>query len=117
MVMQALPPQARPGFLNNAITTAEAAVLACYEAGGKTRTISEAEIDVMANWLSRIVTLFSVSDDRAAAQPLKPAELRGGSFSNGGRFLRFEDGRPPIGDLMITYTAFKSALEIINAKA
>jgi hypothetical protein len=102
-------------FLSNALTMPEAAKAGCLQAaGGAPRQFSDTELNAMADLLARMVTVFSVGDGQATANPLAERQLRAGTFSDGARVIRFVDGRPPITDLVVTRTALNSALHILK---
>ena len=92
----------------------EAALLAYLSAFGIDQTISRLNRDGMAETLARLVTLYSVSPDGTRVRCLTPAELRGGVFAEGGKWLRFPDQREPIGGLAVTRTALKAALAALK---
>lgn len=113
--MQDSTSEARHRLLNKLVTMAEAALMACLQTrGGPPSKISEQELNTMADVLAGLVTVFSAADDRATLTPLTKDQLKGGTFSDSGRIIKFVDGRPPISDLIITRTAFKTALEILK---
>lgn len=89
--------------------------MACLQTrGGPPSKISEQELNTMAGVLTGLVTLFSAADDGTTLKPLTKDELKGGTFSDSGRVIKFVDGRPPITDIIVTRTAFKAALEILR---
>ena len=96
------------------MTMAEAALMACVDSSAPQREVPEAELNLMATLLAQLVTLFSVSDDRATIKPVKVADLQGATFSSGGRVATFHDGPPPLGELVMTRAAFKAALQIVK---
>jgi hypothetical protein len=97
------------------LTLAEAALLACEqtrEASGQ--EIPVKELNEMAALLSRVATVMSMSPHKTTMKSLSVADLRGGQFADGGRTVTFQDGRPPLGGLVMRRSAFALAMNIIK---
>ena len=94
---------------------AEAAIFAYLQTVGPATTISEAQRNEMADLLARMVTLYSLSGD-GSARALDAEEVRDGQFSEGGRTLRFRDGRTPISGIAVTRTSLQAAVEAMKRR-
>ena len=97
--------------LNNLVTMAEAAMTAYLQSTGSTARIAESTRNLYAELLSRLVTLYALSEDRQQVRALTRADVDGGIFRDGGREICFSDGRPSVRELALTRTALKSAIE------
>lgn len=106
--------EARHRLLNDFVTLPEAAVVAHVHTIALDATIPDAQRDEMAEQLSKLVTLYSLSDDRTNIRALSAEDMRGGTFTGGGRLITFKDGRPPITGLAVTRTALRAALEVLK---
>lgn len=100
--------------LDELVPMQEAALLAYLSAFGIDHTISRLSRDDMAETLAQLVTIYSVSADRTTIRCLTPADLQGGTFAEGGKWLRFGDRREPIGGLAVTRTALKAAVAALK---
>ena len=112
--MQALERQAKEGLLEDLVPMPEAALLAHLSAFGMDHTISRLHRDDMARMLARLVTVYAVSDDRETVWRLAAADLEGGFFAEGGRVVRFKDGRAPITGLAVARSALKAAVAAVK---
>jgi hypothetical protein len=112
--MQTLEGEAKQRLLEDLVPMPEAALLAHLSAFGMDHTISRLHRDDMAQTLARLLTVYAVSDDRGSVQRLADADLEGGSFAEGGRVVRFKDGREPITGLAVTRTALKAAVAAVK---
>lgn len=102
--------EARHRALNDLVSLAEAAVTAYMHTAGPATTLSELQRNDMGERLARVLTLYSISDDRESVRALTAADLEGGTFSQGARIITFRDGRPPIANLAVTRTSLKAAI-------
>jgi hypothetical protein len=102
------------GGLDNLIAMSEAVAMAYAAILGPDLTVTEALRNWIANVLSSLVTLYVLSHDRQHIQALDQDELRGAVFADGGRTISFSDGRASIGDLFLTRTALKRAMEAMQ---
>lgn len=100
--------------LNNLVTMAEAALTACEAAEGPMSWIPAATRNRYAELLSRLVTVYALSEDREQVRALSRSDIEGGKFRDGGREIFFSDGREPIRDLAVTRTALKAAIELLK---
>ena len=100
--------------LNNLVTMAEAAVAACVQSTGNPAKIPDATRNLYAELLSRLVTLYTLSEDRQQVRALARGDTDGGTFRDGGREICFRDGRPPIRELALTRSALKDAIEVLK---
>ena len=91
----------------------EATLLAYISASGIDRTITRLHRNDMAEILARLVPVYSVSAD-GRVRRLEPGELAGGIFSEGGRVVRFSDGREEIGGLAVPRAALKAAVAALK---
>jgi hypothetical protein len=97
--------------LNDLVTLAEAAVTAYLQTAGPATTISEVQRNQMGERLARVLTLYSIAEDRSTVRALSAGELEGGSFVDGARIVTFADGRPSIRNLAVTRTSLKAAVD------
>ncbi|HEX2197410.1 MAG TPA: hypothetical protein VHG88_02145 [Burkholderiales bacterium] len=110
--------EARRQLLEDLVPMPEAALLAHLSAFGMDQTISRLHRDDMAHTLARLLTVYAVSQDRRVIRRLAAEDLQGGSFTEAGRVIRFEDGREPITGLAVTRVALKAAVAALkDAKA
>ena len=100
--------------LNNLVTMAEAAVAAYMQSTGNAPAIPDATRNLYAELLSRLVTLYALSEDRQQVRKLARGDIDGGTFRDGGREICFRDGRPPIRELALTRSALKDAIEVLK---
>lgn len=100
--------------LNELVSLQEACLLAYISAFGIDDTISRIHRNDMAESLSQLLTVYSVSEDRQSIRRLTSAELRDGIFADGGRVVRFRDEREPITGLAVTRTALKAAVAALK---
>src|SRR5919108_2282634 len=100
-----------PGEL---VSMPEAALIAYIAAFGIDTTISRLHRNNMAETLSRLLTVYSVSADGASVRKLTQADLRGGSFTEGGRSIRFADEREPISGLAVMRQGLKAAVAALK---
>lgn len=76
-------------------------------------TIPDAQLNAVANTLTRLVTVYSMSDDWTSVRSLTAEDMRGGLIAGGGQVIKFQDGRPSIFGLVITRTSFNAALGVL----
>lgn len=112
--MQVLENEAKERLLADLVPMPEAALLTHLSAFGMDHTISRLHRDDMAQALARLVPVYAVSDDRQTVWSLAAADLEGGFFAEGGRVVRFTDGRPPITGLAVTRSALKAAVAAVK---
>lgn len=100
---------------NDFITLTEAASIAHVHMmrGRLDTTIPDAQLNALANTLTRLITLYSMSDDWTSVRSLTAEDMRGGLIAGGGKIIKFQDGRPAIFGLVITRTSLKAALEAL----
>jgi hypothetical protein len=96
------------------VTMVEAALAACVAAEGPMSPIPGATRSQYAELLSRMVTVYALSEDREQVRALSRSEIEGGKFRDGGREIFFSDGREPIHDLAVTRTALNAAIEVLK---
>jgi hypothetical protein len=108
--MQEEEKELRHRLLNDLVLLEEACVAAYLAVAGPATAISEAQRNRMAEQLSRVLTIFRISDDHQDIRPLSAVEMRGGTFVDSGRVIIFKDGRAPITRLAVTRTSLKSTL-------
>jgi len=101
-------------LLNELVPMQEASLLAYVSAFGIETTITRLHRNDMAESLSQILILYSVSEDRKSARRLSREELRGGIFAEGGRVVRFRDERQSISGLAVTREALKAAVAALK---
>jgi hypothetical protein len=106
--------EARHRALNEFTTMAEAVLMAHYATASGTAAGSDLRRNTMAATLAKVVQVFSLSEDRQTVRPLSAAELRGGSFIDGGRVITFQDGREPITGIAVTRRALKAAIQLLT---
>jgi hypothetical protein len=100
--------------LNELVTMAEAAVTACVAVQGQEASISGATRNLYAELLSRLVTLYALSEDRQEIRALARSDMDGGSFRDGGREMFFVDGRETIRELAVARAGLKAAIEVLK---
>jgi hypothetical protein len=104
--------------LNDLVTLAEAAVGVCFQVeDSPARPITNATLNMYAIVLSRLVTLYAISEDRQQIRRLTREDIAGGVFRDGGRELYFADGRQIIRGLAVTRNALKGAIEVMKREA
>lgn len=106
--------EARHRLLNDLVSMPEAVVVAHLDAVALDTTIPHARCDELAEQLARLVTLYSLSDDRRDIRTLSAEDIRGGTFTGGGRAITFKDGRLPITGLAVRRPALNAALEVLR---
>lgn len=95
------------------ISVAEAAVIVCFEVG-MTGPYASKNIDLMADTVAHLCTLYLMSSADETIRALQKKELRGGRFVDGAKRMVFEDGRPALERIAVTRTALGAALETIQ---
>jgi hypothetical protein len=103
--------------LNDLVTMAEAATIACFQLENRTQPIAQETRDLYAHFLSRLVTLFAISEDRQQIRRLTRDHIAGGAFRDGGREIYFPNGRETIREVVMTRTALKAAIEVMKRAA
>lgn len=99
---------------NDLTMLGEAAVLACLRVKGPSSGFSVPVLNLYAQALSRLVTLYALSDDRKQVRSLSPGDLEGGKFRDGGREVVFSDGRTKIGRLAVRLKELHPAIEALK---
>ena len=90
----------------------EAALLAYISASGIDRTITRLHRNDMAETLARLVPVYAVAGDQV--RRVRPEELEGALFTQGGRVVQFKDGREPIMGLAVPRQALKAAVAALK---
>ena len=91
----------------------EAAAIVCFEVG-MTGPYAPRDLGIMAETVARLCTVYIGSSADETIRVVRQDELRGGRFSDGGRRIVFNDGRPALEGLFVTRTALRAALETIQ---
>lgn len=99
---------------NDLTMLGEAAVLACLRVKGPSSGFSFAVLNLYAQALSRLLTIYEVSEDRKQVRSLSPGELQGGKFRDGGREVAFSDGRTKISRLAVRLRELHPAIEALK---
>jgi hypothetical protein len=100
--------------LNNLVTMVEAALTACVAAEGPMSSIPDATRNRYAELLSRLVTVYALSEDREQVRALSRSDTEGAKFRDGGREIFSSDGRVPLRDLAVTRSALKAAVAVLK---
>jgi len=101
-------------LLKELVPMQEASLQAYISAYGIETTITRMHRNDMAEILSQLLTLYSVSEDRKSVRRVRREELRGGIFADGGRVVRFRDERAAIGGLAVTREALEAAVAALK---
>jgi hypothetical protein len=110
--------QRKHAQLNDLVTLAEAAVGVCFQVeDSPARPITSATLNMYAIVLSRLVTLYAISEDREQIRSLALEDIAGGVFRDGGREVYFADGRETIRGLAVTRVSLKAAIEAMRRVA
>lgn len=107
-------PDGSQRLLNELVPMQEASMLAYISAFGIDTTITRMHRNDMAESLSKLITVYAVSDDRKSIRRLGPEDLQGAIFADGGRVVRFRDEREPITGLAVTSEALKAAVAALK---
>lgn len=107
--------EVRHRALNDMVTMAEAALMAYIQTSDGARNSSEWQCNAIARKLSRLITVYALSDDRQTLRALAPEDLTEATFIDAGRKILFRDGRAPLENLSVTRTALKSAIEVLKS--
>lgn len=99
---------------NDLTMLGEAAVLARLRVKGPTSGFTVAVLNRYAQALSRLATIYAVSEDRAHIRALAPRDLEGGKFRDGGREVVFNDGRAKIGRLAVRLRELHPAIAALK---
>lgn len=100
----------RHDLVNGLISLRLAAMLAHQAVTQSGKKATEEQCDIMADTLSHLATLYSLSRDREQIRTLSASDLRGGVFVDGGESITFSDGREPITGLAMTRRAYDVAV-------
>jgi hypothetical protein len=106
----------RHKLLDELVAMPLAATLAYLRTTGKNVKLGDAELDRMAEELSRLITLYSVSEARDSVVALGPDDTQGGRFKKAGNVVEFSDGRAPITGLAVTRTSLNAAIDALKRK-
>ena len=101
-------------LLRELVPMQEASLQAYISAYGIETTITRMHRNDMAESLSQLLMLYSVSEDRKSVRRVSREELRGGIFAEGGRIVRFRDDRPTISGLAVTRAALEAAVAALK---
>jgi hypothetical protein len=99
---------------NDLTMLGEAAVLACLRVKGPSSGFSLAVLNLYAQALSRLATIYVLSDDPKLVRSLSPGDLEGGKFRDGGREVVFSDGRTKISRLAVRLKELHPAIEALK---
>src|SRR3954464_13725267 len=99
---------------NDLTMLGEAAVLACLRVKGPSSGFSLAVVNLYAQALSRLITIYVLSEDRKQVRARAPGELQGGKFRDGGREVAFSDGRTKISRLAVRLRELHPAIEALK---
>lgn len=102
------PPDTNKGL----VPIAEAAAIACFEVG-MTGPYLPRNIDIMADTVAQLCSIYLGSSADKTITALKKDELVGGRFVDGARRMVFQDQRPALEHLFVTRTALRAALATI----
>jgi hypothetical protein len=105
----------RDGALNDLVSMPIAATLAYLRLTGRNEKVTEAQMDAMAAEIARLITVYSVSENRDSVRALGPDDTQGGRFRQAGKVVEFADGRR-IGGLAVTRTSLDAAIEALKRK-
>lgn len=97
----------------NLVSLPEAAAILCFELG-MTGPYSPRNLDIMADTLSQLCTLFLGSSADETIRTLRINELHGGRFVDGAKRMEFQDGRPTLEHFFVTRAALAAALAVIQ---
>ena len=112
--LEQLDREARHQLLNGFIMMPLAALLACVRTTGNDVTVSDADLNAMAERLAQLITPYSVSDDRQTVVALGAEDIHGGRFRKAGRLVEFSDGRPAITGLAIQRASLNGAIDMLK---
>ena len=99
---------------NDLTMLGEAAVLACLRVRGPSSGFTLAVLNLYAKALSRLATIYVVSEDREHIRALVADELQGGKFRDGGREIVFSDGRAKIRRLAVRLKELRPAIDSLK---
>jgi len=71
-------------------------------------------VESLAQALSRLATIYVLSDDPKQVRSLSPGDLEGGKFRDGGREVVFSDGRTKISRLAVRLKELHPAIEALK---
>jgi hypothetical protein len=100
-------------LLKELVPMPTAATLAFLRTTGATGKVSESQMIAMAAELSRLITLYSVSESPKSVTALGPDDTQGGRFKQAGKVVEFADGRRITG-LAVTRTSLNAAIEALT---
>jgi hypothetical protein len=106
--------EARHNVLDELVAMPMAATLAYIRTTGTNVKVSDSELDGMAQELARLITLYSVSEDRQSIVTLGPDDTQGGRFKKAGKVVEFSDGRSAITGLAVTRTSLNAAIDALT---
>jgi hypothetical protein len=106
--------QATERLLKELVPLQEAAMLAYISAYGIDTTITRIQRNDMAESLSKLLSVYAVSDDRKSIRRVGAEDLQGGIFADGGKIVRFRDDREAITGLAVTREALKAAVAALK---
>src|SRR5687768_8587184 len=104
------------GLIGELVSMPVAAALAYIRITGKNEKLSDAQMEAMAAELARLITVYSVSDQRDSVRALGPADTQAGPFRQAGKPAEFAAGRKQITGLAVTPPPPNKATEPLKQK-
>jgi len=108
---------AQEAIPNDLTPLGEASVLACLRVTGPTSQFTLAVLNLYAQALSRLVTIYVCSENGKQIRALASGDLKGGKFRDGGREVTFADGRAKLTRLAVRLTELHRAIEALKRNA
>jgi hypothetical protein len=102
-----------PAALQHFLSLRSAAALA-YTAATRQHTSSVDILNKVARIIAAVTPVFVRTPHNGPARVL-PLELAEGELEGGGEDLRFKDGRPPVGGLLILHKNLGDVIEHVRA--
>jgi hypothetical protein len=106
--------QATQRLLFELVPMEEASMLAYISAFGIDITITRIHRNDMAESLTKLLSVYAVSDDRKSIRHLSAEDFQGAIFADGGRIVRFRDEREAITGLAVKREALKAAVAALK---
>jgi hypothetical protein len=109
--------RAQEAIPNDLTPLGEASVLACLRVTGPSSGFTLAVLNLYAQALSRLVTIYVCSENGNQIRTLAYGDLKGGKFRDGGREVTFADGRAKIIRLAVRLAELHPAIEALKRNA
>jgi hypothetical protein len=71
-------------------------------------------LDGLGQAIIALVPVYSAPPGEARARRVQQSALREGMVRQGGREIRYADGRPPLGELLISRTSIEHVIEFLR---